>query len=239
MIVVFWDIDGTLLTTGRAGIFAWEDACREVTGHVLDFQQLKTDGLTDHQVALEIMKHARFEPNDDALARMVAFYEGRLPERLHMRQGRVLHGVREILEHLRANRPDVHSMLLTGNTAAGARAKLAHYNLQEFFEGGSFSQDEGPRSGIAARALAAVREKFPEAAIEPGHVFVVGDTPHDIHCAQAIGARTIAVASGVYKVDELRQHGAWHVVETLPTPSEFEALIDSPVETEDSAASAT
>ena len=233
MIVVFWDIDGTLLTTGRAGIFAWEDACREITGHALDFSSLKTDGLTDHQVALAIFKQAGRPPDDEALERMVRFYESRLPERLHMRKGRVLDSVREILEHLRAHRPDVHSMLLTGNTAAGARAKLEHYQLQEFFEGGSFSLDQGPRSGIAERALAAVREKFPDAAVEPGHVFVVGDTPHDIHCAQAIGARTIAVATGGgYQADDLRKHGAWRVVETLPSPAEFELLIDLPVESE-------
>lgn len=229
MIVVFWDIDGTLLTTGRAGIFAWEDACREVTGHDLDFQRLKTDGLTDHQVGIEIMKQAGFARDEASLARMVAFYEGRLPERLHMRKGRVLEGVREVLEHLRAHRPDVHSMLLTGNTAAGARAKLTHYQLQEFFEGGAFSEDDGPRSGIAARAFTTVREKFPEAAIEPGHVFVVGDTPHDIHCARAIGARTIAVASGVYSVEELGQHQPWRVIARLPSPEDFVALIDQPV----------
>jgi phosphoglycolate phosphatase-like HAD superfamily hydrolase len=232
MIVVFWDIDGTLLTTGRAGIFAWEDACREVTGHALDFQTLKTDGLTDHQVAIEIMKQANCAYDDQTLDRMVRIYENRLPERLHLRKGRVLTSVREILEHLRRHRPDVHSMLLTGNTAAGARAKLTHYGLQEFFEGGSFSRDSGPRSGIAERALTAVREQFPDAAIEPGHVFVVGDTPHDIHCARAIGARTIAVASGVYGADDLRSHGAWRVVEALPDPAAFETLIDAPVQSD-------
>ena len=227
---MFWDIDGTLLTTGRAGVFAWEDACLEVTGHALDFQTLKTDGLTDHQVALRIFEQVGKAPDDEAVARMVRFYEGRLPERLHMRKGRVLDSVREILEHLRANRPDVHSMLLTGNTATGATAKLTHYGLQEFFEGGSFSEDQGPRADIASRALAAVREKFPQATIEPGHVFVVGDTPHDIDCARAIGARTIAVASGVYRVPELRSHGAWRALDTLPAPREFEDLIDQPVE---------
>jgi len=230
MIVLFWDIDGTLLTTGRAGIFAWEDACLEVTGRALDFQSLKTDGLTDHQVALRIFEQVGAQPNQETLDRMVCFYESRLPERLHARKGRVLESVREILEYLKARRPDVHSMLLTGNTAAGATAKLAHYDLQKFFEGGSFSQDQGPRAGIAARALTAVRQRFPQAAIESGHVFVVGDTPHDIDCAQAIGARTIAVATGVYKAPELQSHGAWRVLDTLPPPGEFEALIDLPVE---------
>ena len=227
MIVVFWDIDGTLLTTGRAGIFAWEDACREVTGHALDFQALKTDGLTDHQVALCILKQAQVTPTPEQLERIVQIYEGRLPERLHMRRGRVLDSVREILEYLRANRADVHSMLLTGNTAAGARAKLNHYGLQEFFEGGSFSQDQGPRADIASRALAAVRVKFPDAMIEPGHVFVVGDTPHDIECARAIGARTIAVASGVYSSRDLSEHGAWRVLDRLPSPADFERLLDT------------
>ena len=226
MIIVFWDIDGTLLTTGRAGIIAWEDACREVTGHALDFQTLKTDGLTDHQVALRVFEQTGQPPDDASLARMVARYESRLPDRLHARKGRVLDSVREILEYLRAHRPDVHSMLLTGNTAAGAKAKLTHYGLQEFFEGGSFSQDQGPRAAIAARALAAVRRKFPDATIEPGQVFVVGDTPHDIDCARAIGARTIAVASGVYTAPELQSHGAWRAFDTLPPPAEFEALID-------------
>jgi phosphoglycolate phosphatase-like HAD superfamily hydrolase len=66
--------------------------------------------------------------------------------------------------------------------------------------------------------------------IEPGHVFVVGDTPHDIDCARAIGARTIAIASGIYPADDLRAHGAWRVLNGVPPPREFEALIDLPVD---------
>ena len=228
MIVLFWDIDGTLLTTGRAGLIAWEDACRAVTGLSLDFTTLKTDGLTDHQVALRILEQADHPIDDDALRRMVAVYERHLPERLPLRKGRVLDGVRESLEHLRAQRRDVHSMLLTGNTERGARAKLTHYDLTEFFEGGAFSTDAGPRSRIAERALGLVRARFPEAAIEPGHVFVIGDTPHDVDCARAVGARTIAVASGVYRSDALRAHGAWRVLDRIPSPDAFVALIDAP-----------
>ena len=117
-------------------------------------------------------------------------------------------------------------MLLTGNTERGARAKLTHYGLTEFFEGGAFSTDAGPRSRIAERALDIVRQRYPEAAIEAGHVLVIGDTPHDIDCARAVGARTIAVASGVYGADALRAHGAWRVVDRIPPVDEFVALID-------------
>jgi phosphoglycolate phosphatase-like HAD superfamily hydrolase len=239
MIVVFWDIDGTLLTTGRAGIFAWEDACREVTGHEIDFQALKTDGLTDHQVAAAILAHAGVPADEDTLVRLVTIYETRLPGRLPMRQGRVLDGVTGILQYFRQSRPDIHSMLLTGNTAAGARAKLTHYGLDEFFEGGSFSSDSGPRAGIAARALSAVRARFPQTAIHPDHVFVVGDTPHDIHCARAIGARSVAVASGVYTGEQLAAHDPWMVIDRLPEPAAFAALLDRAVaEREGPAASA-
>ena len=48
--VLFWDIDLTLLSTARAGIYAVEDAVREVLGIDADLQQLFTSGLTDFQV---------------------------------------------------------------------------------------------------------------------------------------------------------------------------------------------
>jgi phosphoglycolate phosphatase len=227
VIILFWDIDGTLLTTGRAGLLAWEDACRVVTGQSLDFQTLKTDGLTDHQVAIRIMEEADHPIDDGALRRMVAVYERQLPERLPLRKGRVLDGVRESLERLQ-QRQDVHSMLLTGNTERGARAKLTHYDLVDFFEGGAFSTDAGPRSRIAERALQIVRTRFPEAGIEARHVFVIGDTPHDIECARAVGARAIAVATGVYRSDALRAHGAWRVLDRVPPPDDFVALIETP-----------
>lgn len=225
MVILFWDIDGTLLTTGRAGILAWEDACLEVTGRRYDFQTFKTDGLTDHQVAVRMMEHVGHPVIDVDIERMVTAYERQLPARLHLRKGRVLDGVLEGLQYLREKRPDVHSMLLTGNTEAGARAKLMHYELMPFFEGGAFSTDRGPRANIATRALRAVHDRFPEASIELDRVFVVGDTPHDIECARAIGARAIAVASGAYDRAALRAHGAWHVLDRVPSPQEFEAIL--------------
>jgi phosphoglycolate phosphatase-like HAD superfamily hydrolase len=227
VIVLFWDIDGTLLSTGRAGIFAWEDACHEITGRPADFQILKTDGLTDHQVARRIIETVGADAgNSELIDRLVHRYEACLPGSLPKRQGQVHPGAREALEHFRLSRPDVHSMLLTGNTAAGARAKLTYYGLQQYFEGGAFSEDMGPRGAIACRALEAVRGRFPEGTISTDCVFVIGDTPHDIDCARAIGVRTLAVATGTYSVADLSAHGAWRVFDRLPPPDRLEMLID-------------
>jgi phosphoglycolate phosphatase len=223
MSVLFWDIDGTLLTTARAGVFAWEDAVQELTGRT-DFQlsQLRIAGMTDYQIAVKTFEVLGVAADDALLRRMVNRYGELLPSSLPRKQGRVLPNVREILQQLRG-RPDVRSYLLTGNTRAGAKAKLTHYDLLHFFPDGAFAEDTGARSSIASRALALARAAGPVAG---DRVFVIGDTPHDIECANAIEARTIAVATGGYTVDELRAHHPWRLFEALPPPDEFIRLID-------------
>ena len=222
MTVLFWDIDGTLLTTAKAGVFAWDDAVRELTGRDFALAQMRIAGLTDYQIALKTFEQMGIEADEAFLRRFVDRYGELLPASLPRRQGRVLPNVREILEHL-SGRDDVRSYLLTGNTRAGARAKLTHYDLIQFFPDGAFAEDTGARSSIAARALELARRAGP---VAEDRVFVIGDTPHDIDCATAIGARTIAVATGGYAIDELRAHHPWRVFEELPPPSEFLRLIE-------------
>lgn len=226
MKVVFWDIDGTLLTTARGGVFALEDACRDVMDAALDLQAIRSDGLTDHQIAVQVLEHAGAYPTTELVESFLRRYEAHLPERLPQRQGRILDGVSEILTHLTHDRPEVHSILLTGNTRAGARAKLSHYGLVQYFQDGAYSEDTGPRTAIAVRALAAVRARHHGIKIDPERVFVVGDTPYDIDCARAIGARSIAVASGVFSAAALKAHGAWAACDRLPDPHGFDAMID-------------
>jgi phosphoglycolate phosphatase len=117
----------------------------------------------------------------------------------------------------------VRSYLLTGNTRGGARAKLTHYNLFHYFIDGAFAEDAGARATIAARALQLARDAGP---IADNGLFVVGDTPHDIECANAIGARTVAVATGGYSLDELQSHRPWRAFDELPAAEEFARLID-------------
>ena len=49
----------------------------------------------------------------------------------------------------------------------------------------------------------------------PQETWVIGDTPKDIACAQAIGARCLGVATGRYSTAELDAHGADRTVESL------------------------
>jgi phosphoglycolate phosphatase-like HAD superfamily hydrolase len=93
-----------------------------------------------------------------------------------------------------------------------------HYGLFNYFPDGAFAEDTRERSTIASRALELARRAGP---VVDDRVFVIGDTPHDIDCAHAIGVRTIAVATGGYTVEELVAHRPWRVMQELPDPGEF------------------
>lgn len=222
MTVLFWDIDGTLLTTARAGVFAWEGAVRELTGREFELVSMRIAGLTDFQIAERTFQTMGIEADPIFLRRFVDRYGELLPSSLPRKQGTVMPNVCEILECLR-HRSDVRSYLLTGNTRAGAHAKLTHYNLLRYFPDGAFAEDTGDRGSIARRALSLARLN---GDVDEERVFVIGDTPHDVECARAIDARTIAVATGGYTFDELEAHQPWCVLRELPTVDEFVKLID-------------
>ena len=222
MTALFWDIDGTLLTTAKAGVFAWEDAVRELTGREFELVSMRVAGLTDYQIAERTFETLGIEIDAQFLRRFVDRYGELLPASLPRKQGSVLPNVREILEHLRG-RSDVRSYLLTGNTRAGAWAKLTHYNLIQYFSDGAFAEDTGDRGAIARRALELAKQG---GAVAEGRVFVIGDTPHDVECARTIDARTIAVATGGYTLEELKAHHPWRALNELPPVDQFVRLID-------------
>ena len=221
MIVLFWDIDGTLLSTGKGGVPAWEQAVREVTGRDFELASIRIPGLTDFQIAVRTFQLLDIDADEATLNRMVARYESLLPTYLPQRKGQVMPNVREILDATR-DRRDIRSYLLTGNTRGGAKAKLTHYSLVDYFADGAFAQDPGERATIAVRALELARQAGP---IVEEALFVIGDTPHDIECANAIGAKTIAVATGGYSLDELQSHHPWRAMRELPPVDEFLELI--------------
>jgi phosphoglycolate phosphatase len=218
---LFWDIDGTLLYTARAGLIALEQAAEEALGRPLDLSKNSTAGLTDAEICLEIA-----DGDTARAAHMLRRYGELLPEALPQRRGNVLANVRENLEAL-SGRDDVVNMLLTGNIAEGAEAKLRHYELWDFFAdtGGAFSVEGSDRPSIARRARELAAEHGGEVPAGERMV-VIGDTPHDISCGKAIGARTVGVASGPgYDLEALRACDPWLALEALPEPDEFQRLV--------------
>jgi phosphoglycolate phosphatase-like HAD superfamily hydrolase len=221
---LLWDIDGTLLTTARAGVIALKRAALSVCGVALDLDALRTDGLTDFAVAEAIVERATGAPASTAtVRRLLAAYEAQLPAVLGQRAGAVLAGVAEILADL-APRQDVRTLLLTGNTAAGARAKLAHYGLDRWFADGAFCAGAGDRTAIARVAIRVAEHAWRD-RFDRQRIFVIGDTPHDVACGKAVGARTVAVASGRFGPEELRACEPWRVLGASPDPPQFRRLI--------------
>lgn len=223
--ILFWDIDGTLLRTAKAGLFAFRQATEELYAASPDFEQVKTAGMTDCHIAAQIIALAAGrEPRPEETAALVKRYIELLPGHLETRRGYVIPPVADILAYLDAE-PGYVSLLLTGNTAFGARAKLTYYGIAHYFDFSlsAFGDDCPDRAEIAARALASVQKRYP--AVPPEDIFVIGDTPNDISCGKTIGARTVAVATGTYTAAELAAHSPWWAVEQLPAPAEFAAKL--------------
>ena len=221
---LFWDIDGTLLSTARAGVFALEDACREVLGHDVDLGRMRTAGMTDAEICRIIAEHEGAPP--EAATEILRAYARLIPGVLGRRQGQVMPNVPEILDTL-AERDDVVNMLLTGNVAEGAEAKLRHYGLWRHFQaGGAYSVEGSDRPSIARRARELAAEHGGGDWPEGERMVVIGDTPHDISCGKVIGARTLAVATGpAYSLADLEACEPWRAVEELPPPGAFVALL--------------
>ena len=224
--VLCWDIDGTLLTTARAGISAWEDAVHATLGVPCDLSDFPTASLTDIEIARRLVEvyGTGGEPSVDG--KVLRAYERGLPSSLPKRDGHVLPGVREALDYF-ASGSDVGSILLTGNTQTGADTKLTYFGLKDYFNRGAFADGTDNRVSIARKALSIAYELL-AGEPSPERVYVIGDTPRDIDCGKAIGARTVAVATGSYGYKELQEEEPWLALPGLPSPEEFSRALDIP-----------
>ncbi len=202
MRLVLFDIDGTLIDSSGAGRRALEFAMSRHFGLSKALATSDLAGKTDPLIVREALRRAGREEDMDPAGLSAAFldtYCASLREELRACNGfRVLAGVRELLQLLSENR-SFRLGIATGNIAEGARLKLEKARLQDFFGFGGFGCDAEIRRQLILRAV----ERGGGAAEK---VFVIGDTPHDIVHGREAGALTIAVASGFYSLDELREH---------------------------------
>ena len=222
MITCLFDIDGTLLASGGAGKAALEAAFTEVFRIALR-TEIPYSGRTDRAIARDLLHQHGVEPSLTNAQTLLAAYLERLPDSLNRHNGRVLPGILSLLQSLR-ERSDVSLGLLTGNVRAGARVKLGHYGLFEHFAFGGFGDEHFDRDDVAREALAAIHTHV-GTHVRPERIWVIGDTPLDVKCARAIGARVAAVATGVHTYEQLLETSPDLTLRDLSDPSPFLDLL--------------
>lgn len=201
--VCLFDIDGTLLSTGGAGQRAMERALTEMFGVPDPNEDIPAAGRTDRAITSDLFRHHGLEPSHQEWVDFQNVYFAHLQTTLRELSGVVLPGVVSLLEQL-ANRDNVTLGLLTGNFREAARLKLSHHAIDHHFEFGGYGDDHHDRDDVA-------RIAFQEACrhlnrdVTRDSVIVIGDTPSDVKCARAIGARVVAVATGMFSRDELAE----------------------------------
>jgi phosphoglycolate phosphatase len=216
--LILWDIDGTILHSGGSGMKALESALG-VFGVSGSLAGIEFAGRTDPWIVRQIFARFGIEHTPENFSRYIDGYIALLPEIFSKSSARVLPGVARILGQA-AVHPTVVQGLLTGNLRRGAETKLGFYGLWKYFPVGAFADDSEARNDLGPHALRRAREHW-GLDFPVGQVWIVGDTPHDIACARAIGARAMAVATGTFKAAELAGHGPDVVLESLDDTDAF------------------
>ena len=203
MHVLLFDIDGTLIDAGGAGQSAMEQAVARLFGETRPVEGIHAAGRTDRAIGRDLFDYYSIPATDDNWSRYMTTYFSLLPSSLLNRQGTILPGVVPLIEQL-STRSDVFLGLLTGNFAEGAKLKLTHFGLHHHFRTGGYGDSHLHRDDVARDALTAVKMHLPD--VKSDQIWVVGDTPADVQCGRAIGAKVLAVATGIFSSDQLAPH---------------------------------
>jgi phosphoglycolate phosphatase len=227
MKLALFDVDGTLLSCGGAGMIAMGRAAHALYGERISFEGVSPAGAMDPMLfrealerasALELLcEHDRFRDRYlEELER--ALEEGR--ERV-----RALPGALGALEAVRALEDRIVLGMLTGNYGPAAHLKLRAVKLEPtWFRVTAFGDEAPTRPGLVEVALGRC-EALRQRRFSGPDVLVIGDTPKDVACAAAHGCASLAVATGRYSKQELEAAGATRVVDDLSDPAPLLELL--------------
>jgi phosphoglycolate phosphatase len=220
--LLLFDIDGTLINSAGAGVQALISTLAERFGIQDDLSDIEIAGVTDSGIVVSILNKHKIPATHENITAFLDSYVHFLSLELPRRKGKLLPGVLELLEKLKSRKHLVLA-LLTGNVSRGAQLKLEHYGVWHFFEFGAFADDHQDRNQLGPFARARAKEKHGR-EFSAAEIDVIGDTPRDIACGKALGARTIAVATGTWSRDRLAKHGPDFLIDDL---SDVDRLINT------------
>ena len=223
-----WDVDGTLLLTGNAGLDALNLTIRERFHKDYHFPH-SLSGTSDSAIVKEVVTALKGRCTSADAAGFLITYSRLLRQQLPTHHGRLMPYVKETLAYLHDQVPEWQSCLLTGNTRDAALAKIQYYGLAPCFDFnrsvyGDLSEEREELARILFSRLLGDR-----CVTSPGDLLVIGDTAHDARCAAAIGAPCLIVLAGSnYTRSDFAGHEPWKIIDALPAdPADFVRLINS------------
>jgi len=235
--LLLFDVDGTLVLTGGAGVRAMNRAFQDVFGVADAFRGIPMAGRTDPAILAEGLRNAGLQPRDGEIASFEQRYLSLLEEEIlapaqprpvmpHVSPFKgALPGVTELVARL-AMHDGMFLALLTGNYSAGAKIKLAHFDIWAPFRCGAYGEDAALRHELVPVALARAQAAG-LASTALHHTVIIGDTPLDVECAHRAGVACVAVATGGHDASELRQAGADVVFDDLTDTGRVVAALES------------
>lgn len=211
---LLFDIDGTLVNAGGAGRRALGQALAESGTAQGALDHYSFAGKTDRQIVLAALRNSGRADDElpGLLARVLDSYLVHLAANLEEKPATAYPMAGALLEAC-AGRPDLEMALLTGNIAGGARLKLGSAGLWHYFTWGVYGDLSVERSDLAREAHRLIAAR--DGRLDPRDVLVIGDTRADIACGRAIGAMTIALASGFESREQLQAARPDHLLETF------------------------
>ncbi len=231
MRLVLFDIDGTLMLTGGAGMRAFFRAFELVFGIPVRTEVIRPDGKTDPLIAKELLDYfgRRDQWTAESSAALFSAYLELLKEEmslaLSMRAVEVLPGVVDLLKALASDERYALG-LVTGNLEGGAAIKLEASDLNRYFRFGGYGSDSEDRTELIRRAIQRGTQLVSPAAVDAS--IVIGDTPLDIIHGHAAGAAIVAVASARYSIADLERHDPDLLVGSLAPISAVLRFLEQP-----------
>lgn len=230
--LLLFDIDGTLLRSGGAGVRAMHTVADRLFGGGFRWEGVVFAGNTDPRIYAEAAELNGLHDAHDHHQRFHDHYIEELQRQIEANRPHVvtMPGITATIDTLRRRAEesgDVELGLLTGNYTQAVPIKLRAVGIEpEWFTITAFGDEGRTRPDLVEVAMAKYRDRHGR-SIDPRHVLIVGDTPRDVHCAKAHQCLAFAVATGGYSVDELRSAGADAVAENLADPQPLLSFIDA------------
>jgi len=198
-----FDIDGTLLNSHDGVHYnAFHRAVREVFGVNSKIDGVPVHGNTDIGILRAVLVREGVPARD---------FQAKLPTMLELmcsevreKSGQLNPVLCPSIDELLRSLHQAGKLLgvVSGNLEPIGWAKISAAGLREYFSFGSFSDRNELREDIFRYGIEQARQRLGERAT----VYLVGDTPSDIEAAHRVNAPVIAVATGVYSVEELCKH---------------------------------